>query len=303
MLLNGILLALLTGALWSLVGVFYNMIAKWKLSVFNISIVTSCISMAVFLTCVTKTGALLSGEIAAPGWNFTVFVVLAGFINMAGSLFLQRSMVHGKSAVTWAIGQSALVIPFVAMTLIYSESWSWTKIGGTAAVLVGMAVLGCRPGKSGAEAPNPKRGIAYALIAFAVLGIAQSMTAATGHFAYHDAGNVRAPLMTAGSFLAILCGKACLRDRGFRIDRKALLLIVLIALEGVVAMWLSFLAIDVLSEIKMGGIMYPVAVGMCIAGYSVFSMTFFHEKPNRFAVGGTLAILIGILIYCAAALI
>jgi len=300
--LTGLVLAFVVGILWSFVGVFYKLIAKYDLSVFNISLAGSVFSFFITLIFITKTGAFCTGEIALPGWKYILFVLAATGINMAGSLVLQRSMVHGKSGVTWAIGQSALIIPFLSITLIFGEPWSAIKVGGTLAVILGMIVLSMRPGGKDEQLPRPLYGIVLALIAFFVLGIAQSMTSATSFFDYEDKGDLRPLLAVIGSAFVTVCGKYIMKDYGFRLNKKALIIIVLQAVQGVIATWLSYVAMDKLKSVGMNGVFYPIAVGTCIAGYSIYSVVFFKEKSNVFLVTGTAAILTGIAIYCVAAM-
>ncbi len=296
----GLTLTLIIGFFWSLIGVYYKAIAKWKLSFFDISLVNGSFSMLILLCFVSKPLALASGEIPPPSWSFVLFLLIGSGINTLGSLFLQRSMVWGKSSVTWAIGQSALIIPFLAITLIFSEPWSIPKIFGTASVIGGMIVLSMRPGGQD-EAPRPQYGVLLALIAFTVLGIGQSMLSAQSYWGYDDAGDIRGPIQLAGSFLVVLTAKFVMRDFGFSFNKKALLIIGLMILQGVLTTFLQFRAMDHLKACGMNGVFFPVAVGTCIAGYSIWSMLFFKEKLNIPIVAGTLTILAGILVYCLAA--
>ena len=306
--LSGFLLTLAVGFLWSFVGLFFKAMEKWKLSVCNISLVTNVFTGVIILCFVTDSVSFIRGTLELPDLFYILFMTAAGFINMSGSLILQRSMLYGKSSSVWAIGQSALMIPFISITLIYSESWTFWKISGTLAVLCGMFFLSRRGGKDDApsvvstDAAKVKegilpRGILLALYAFLVLGIAQSMTAATSHFSYIDKGSIRQALMVAGSFCALLAGKIFLRDRGFSMNRKALMLIIFMAVENSMAFYLQFKALDELKSCGMSGLFYPVAVGTCIGCYSLWSYIFLREKWSIFTLGGTLSILTGIVLY------
>lgn len=298
--ITGLIFTLLIGIFWSLVGVYYRAIAKWKLSFFDISLVTGVSSMIFLLACITDTGALLHGEITAPSCFFILFVLAGGAVNMLGGLFLQRSMVWGKSSVTWAIGQSALIIPFTAITLIFHEPWSILKISGTIAVVAGMLLLSMRPGGT-AEAPRPRYGVLLALTAFCLLGIGQTILSAQSFSGYDDAAGIRAPLQVAGSFLAVLTAKFAMHDRGFKLNRKVLLLLLLMTLQGVLTTVLQFYALDALKECGMNGVFFPVAVGTCIAGYSVWSVAIYKEHLSLPVIAGTLTILAGIAAYCLTA--
>lgn len=294
----GLLLTFAVGILWSLVGVYYKLMAKWDLSVFNISLVTGGMSLLVLTgnLIFNLSGGGSGAAVPLPDAGYLLFVLASGFVNSGGSLILQRSMVHGKSCVTWAIGQSALVIPFLSITLIFGEPWNLYRVAGTAIILAGMVILSLRSGGDSA-APRPGYGIALALIAFAVLGLAQSMTAATSFFRYEDSAGVRPVLQSIGALLAVVAGKMLLHDKGFRLNSKALNIILLLVIQGVIATLLQFKALDLLKADNMNNAFFPIAIGICIAGYSIWSMAFFREKPNRYIIAGTLGILAGIAAY------
>lgn len=294
----GLLLTFAVGILWSLVGVYYKLMAKWDLSVFNISLVTGGMSLLVLTgnLIFNLSGGGSGSAVPLPDAGYLLFVLASGFVNSGGSLILQRSMVHGKSCVTWAIGQSALVIPFLSITLIFGEPWNLYRVAGTAIILSGMVILSLRSGGDSA-APRPGYGIALALIAFAVLGLAQSMTAATSFFRYEDSAGVRPVLQSIGALMAVVAGKMLLHDKGFRLNSKALKIIFLLVIQGVIATLLQFKALDLLKADNMNNAFFPIAIGICIAGYSIWSMVFFREKPNRYIIAGTLGILAGIAAY------
>ncbi|MBO4647863.1 MAG: DMT family transporter [Lentisphaeria bacterium] len=295
--ITAILLTLTVGILWSLVGLFYKMIAQYKLSVFNISCVTNLVSLTVMSFLLGRELFRLPEIPVPPAW-FVLFMLFAGFINCAGSLMLQRSMVYGRSGVTWAIGQSSLVVPFVVITLIFSEVWSPFRLTGTALVLGGMATLGLRKESGSDSAPRPQYGIVLSLIAFAVLGAAQSMMSASSYLPFADDAGMRPVLLSAGSISAILLGKWLLHDRGWAFSRRAWLIVLGLSLEGVAALYLQFRALDLLKASGMNSIFFPIAIGTCIAVYSVWAVVLFREKLDRRTVGGTLLILAGIAFYC-----
>ena len=61
--LLGFIFCFLVGFLWTCVGVFYKMMAQWKLSIFDISLVTCPCTLILTILFYTKTGAFLSGEL------------------------------------------------------------------------------------------------------------------------------------------------------------------------------------------------------------------------------------------------
>ena len=297
----GLLLCFVVGILWTCVGVFYKMMAQWKLSVFDISLVTCPSTILLTLLFYTKTGAFLSGELEFPDWTYVLYMIVAGGVNMGGCLILQRSMLYGKSAVTWAIGQSALIIPFLAITLIFAEPWSGLKILGTLAILAGMIAFSGRNESKNDVLQRSRYGLILALIAFAVLGIAQTMLSGASYLNCKDPGRIRPVLALIGSFSAVCIGKISLKQRGFHLERKALLLIGLILIQNSLVTCIQFVAMDHLAACRMNAVFFPFAIGVCIGGYALCSVVFFKEKTTKLIRLGILLILTGILMFCLSA--
>jgi drug/metabolite transporter (DMT)-like permease len=296
----GLLLTCGVGLLWSFVGVFYKLMANWKLNPYNVNIITVFTGIVMNLIFVTKTGDFITGKMDFPTWGYVFFVMIAGFVNAGGSYILQRSMVYGNSGVTWAIGQSALIIPFLSITIIYSEPWNLFKLAGTGAIVLGMITIAARNLQKGqtADAPKPRYGIQLALTSFVVLGIAQSMTSATSFMTYTDPGLCRPLLIGIGSLFAAIAGKIYLKDKGFYFPKKLYPVVILLAAQGVIVAVMQFFALDYLKACGMNGIFFPIAIGLCIAGYSVWSVLFFKEKSSRLFFAGVAMILTGIACYC-----
>lgn len=296
----GLLLTCGVGLLWSFVGVYFKLMANWKLNPYNVNIITVLIGIVINLTFVTKTGDFISGKMLFPTWGYVLFVMMASFVNASGSYILQHSMLYGKSGVTWAIGQSALIIPFFSITILYSEPWNLFKLAGTGAIVAGMITIAIRnmQKSQAADAPNPRYGLQLALAAFVVLGIAQSMTSATSFLSYSDPGVCR-PLITGiGGLFAAIAGKIYLKDKGFYFPKRLYPVALLLAIQSVVVTVMQFFALDHLKACGMNGIFFPVAIGLCIAGYSIWSVLFFKEKSSRLFYAGVAMILAGIAGFC-----
>ena len=297
----GLLLTLGIGLLWSLVGVYYKLMANWKLNPYNVGIITGLIGILLTLTFVTKTGKFIAGDVALPSWGYALFVLFAGFANTGGCYILQRSMLYGKSGVTWAIGQCALIVPFFTITIIFSEPWDMLKLAGTAAIVAGMITIAAgNSQKQQNDAPKPRYGLQLAVVSFAVLGLAQSMTSATSFMTYTDPGICRPFIAGIGGILATITGKIYLKDKGFYFPKKLFWVVLLLAMQAVIVQAMQFFALDRLKACGMNGVFFPIAIGLCIAGYSVWSVVFFKEKSSRLFFGGVAAILAGIACFCIA---
>lgn len=299
---TGILLTLLIGFCWSLVGIYYKLVGKWNLNIFDQGLIGLVFSIPMTLIFFVKTPALISGEIPLPGPSYWLYIIAAALLNSAGGVLLQKSMYYGKSCIAWAIAQSALIVPFIGITLVFNEPWNLIKVGGTVAVVLGMAALSLKPSSPDEQIPRPMLGLLLAIVAFFVIGAAQWMTSSSSFLEYDDKGNLRAFLTLVGGIFVSVGGKLATRDFKLTITKRGVLLVAWLASQTACVYFLQFIAMDALKTVGMNGIFYPLAGGTCIAGYSIYSFTFFKEKINRFVIIGTLLIIGGIFTYCFAIL-
>ncbi|MBO5695719.1 MAG: hypothetical protein J6S98_09980 [Lentisphaeria bacterium] len=293
---TGILLTLFIGFLWSLVGIAYKFIAKENLSVFDIALVNAFLTIVVLLSILGWN--IHTDGASMPDAGFCWLVIAGGCINAAGGYVLQWSMKYCRSSVAWAIGQSALIIPFLSITLIFNEAWLALKVIGTVVIIGGMLVLSFSPAKKTQEMPRPTYGIVLALISFLVLGIGQAMLSATSYMPFEDTAGYRPVLAAFGGLAAVIGGKIAVKEKGFRITKKALCVIVFYLVQGVISQTVQYHAMDALKVVGMNACFFPIAIGTCIALYSVWSVTVFKESTNRYVIGGTAAIVCGIAAYC-----
>lgn len=299
---TGILLTLLIGFCWSLVGIYYKLVGKWNLNIFDQGLIGLVFSIPMTLIFFVKTPALISGEIPLPGPSYWLYIIAAALLNSAGGVLLQKSMYYGKSCIAWAIAQSALIVPFIGITLVFNEPWNLIKVGGTVAVVLGMAALSLKPSSPDEQIPRPMLGLLLAIVAFFVIGAAQWMTSSSSFLEYDDKGNLRAFLTLVGGIFVSVGGKLATRDFKLKITTRGVLLVAWLASQTACVYFLQFIAMDNLAKEGMNGIFYPLAGGTCIAGYSVYSFTFFKEKINRYVIIGTSLIIGGIFTYCFAIL-
>ncbi len=300
--ISGILLAILIGFFWSLVGIYYKLVGKWNLNIFDQGIIGLCFSIPLTLIFFMKTPELCSGAIPLPGPSYWLYMIGAALLNSLGGVLLQKSMYYGKSGVTWAIAQSALIVPFVGITLIFGEPWNLIKVGGTVAVVLGMAALSFKPSSPDEKIPRPMLGLLLAIVAFFVIGLAQGMTSASSFLDYDDKGNFRAFLTVIGGIFVSFGGKLATRDFKINVTLRGVLLVAWLSSQTAMVYFLQFIVMDKLASVGMNGIFYPLACGTCIAGYSIYSVTIFKEKINAFVLIGTALIIGGIFTYCFAIL-
>ena len=297
--LVGILLTLFVGFLWSLVGVCFKYIAKEQLSIFDVSLITSTFNLIILASIL---GVNLHGqgaEAVMPGMGYVLFVLAAAILSVIGNFILQWSMKYCNSSVCWAIGQSSLIVPFLAITFIFREELVLFKGIGTLVILGGMVLLSISSKGEVKEGGNKSfLGVLLALLSFAAMGVAGAMLSATSYLSYEDTAGFRPVLFMIAGYITIAGGKIITKEKGFKFNRKALGIIIIYCLQGLLGQILQYAAMDKLRVVGMNGCFYPIAVGTCIALYSIWSIVLFREKTNRITILGTLAVLFGVCAYC-----
>ncbi len=91
----GIILSLLTGVSFIMVGALYSYAGN-RIRMIDAMLVYNWILVAVLLP--------FCRTIAAVPWGLSLLMVFTGAINIAAMLLLQKAMVSGNSGIAWAIG-------------------------------------------------------------------------------------------------------------------------------------------------------------------------------------------------------
>lgn len=293
------MLSLATGFIWIFIGVVFSYAAKNKLNIINLNILSSIITIILLPVFITDGSGFLSGG-NYPPMLYILLVIIAGAFNMTGMILIQGAMKYGHNSVTWAIGQSALIIPFFCGLFLLGEKAELLKILGAFLVVGGIITLSRI--KSGNEnsphESNNRKWLAMTLSAFLIVGIAQALQAATPYFSYQDDFGIRPMLIMLGSMLAVVAGRLILRDGKFSMTRIMFILALILVAINIACLKLLFMAIDSLASVNMVAAVYPIAIGTCITGFAIYSMAVLKEKVNALIFGGTALIVAGIICFC-----
>lgn len=218
---------------------------------------------------------------------------LASTLNNIGHLLMMYNMKTGHKGASWAIGQSAMIIPFATSTFLWNEQcglWGWLGIGS---VVGGIALLATSRRGEHNEKIN-LRWLLLTLFNFVLYGCSQTLTSAPSQWeGFSDVAHLRPVLqmfVTALFFLLIiLCKK-----KGF--DRRA------IPLGGVygailcASYILIFWLLDHMASLGFSRVVWPMAIGTCIIGFSLYSRFQIKEPFNGRDLTGLSAILGGLVL-------
>ena len=288
------LFAVAVGILWSFTGIFYQKINSCKLDIYRVWISCALISILfAVLSGITDLPGLCSGRIPLPPAGYIIFFLCAGTLNLSGSLTMFHALRRGNPGTAWAIGQSALIVPLIALAIWYKEPLPTHNLIGITLIIAGIAAMA--GDKKNGENPTQRAGIYLAILAFCITGSAGTMVASSGYFTYNDCGNLRTVLTLSGYALSALIWKVAARDFNFKLSKAALKIIALMSLSTCAGLFLQFKALDHLAARQSGGIFFPLAIGVCIAGFTLYTIVIKHERYSKCATAGLAAVICGII--------
>jgi len=303
---NAMVLLTVTGIVWALIGVVYSGVVSKKINILNLSLLYTPILIFVNFFFFADLDKIFSAGFTPPALDFFGLIVVGGAINIVGMLLMQFGMKYGNNGFVFAIGQSALVLPFVIILAMYRETPDIAKVIGTVCVLIGVALIGFQSGseqksdlKEGGNTPQNKKNylwLVFALLAFFTIGISQAMFSSTGYI--EDAYSLRPAFLALGAFLGSVLCKAYFPDEKFSVTKPMLLFSFFLILVGMASAKLSFAAIDAMGELKLASMTYPIATGICIVTFALYSIFVLKEKTHRMGLAGLAAIVLGVLLFC-----
>ena len=286
---QGILVALVTGAIWCGVGVAYSRAAEKKEG-FHLFLLLSALCFLL-----TSWGAERPGAAPLPELlTVAALMIPAGLLSQFGFLALCGAMRRGSHGVSWGIAQSAMLCPFAAGILLFGEAATPWRLAGMAILLGSLVPLGWPSCTERAAGRAHRIFLLFAFLAFLLLGAQQTLTLVPNRLPGLGPAALswRIPLLSLGGLIWIVV-VIRRRELGFRsVLPLALLYGVLVA----AGQWTMFRAIDLLSHAGAAGVAYPVAIGGCIALFFLYAKWIRGEKTGVTGTAGILLAGLGILL-------
>ena len=285
--LTGILMLLGTGLAWAFVGVIVSLTAKARYNMVTVFTMQSLMSLVVSLIIFPDYGGL-----AANGnsdlWMLAAVMLAAGLTGSIGILTLQRAMRAGHHGISWSVGQSALIVPFLAAVIFFDEPAPLLRLCGVLAILGSLIILGMarqnEPVKETDGAVKSSLCFVLALLALVIFGVQQTLTTVPSHLAtMTDTMNLRIPLMYIGGGVVFVF--LWLR-KPVRPERREVVLALIATAIGITSYFLLFLGLDSLAVARATSIGYPVATGTCIIGFVAYSFLVMREACTPWHIAG-----------------
>jgi drug/metabolite transporter (DMT)-like permease len=278
----GIVCVTLTGLIWATIAVIQSRVARSGRSIpsfyaagFSLAAVISWVIFPEWSEGAGRPGPLL--------WAVVLWVGLSGLNNGAGKALVIGAMRHGHKAVTLALSQATMLVPFLGGVALWGERPSGLGWAGVAAAGAGAVLLALhrRPGRE--DESCDRLWLPLALLAFAIIGSGRTLFVASTHWGDGPALSLRTPVaLTAAGGIHV----AIMLARRTPYDRKLLKLSVVFSLLAVVGYELMFTGTGLLEQEGLSGLAFPVGVAVSIAAFSAYSRFVLREPYNPHSLAG-----------------
>lgn len=273
----GISFTILTGLIWVGTGAIISLVMRRKLDYSRCMLFSGLLSSLLSAIFYIRWDVLLAG-LPPYFYGLLLCFLFAGIGQACGFEVMLRAMRTGPHAIVWAIVQAALVIPFIANLVLWHAPVRLSGILGLLVVLGGIILLSRVKVKQTADAGTGGHWLVLTLAAFLCIGAQQTLcTYPSQWVGWEDTANLRPTLlvlMTAVGWFCIRCFTRPTRGRGIFVPALAL------SVCGLSSSLLLFLAMDSLRSDQMTAIVFPAAIGTCIAGFALYGRFALREPVS-----------------------
>ena len=293
-----ILLAISTGLIWSLSGVVMSRATRLDFNIGQYFVANSLFSALLVMVVLVDWPVLLTG-VPARLMELTLVLLGAGGMNAAGLVLLQRAMQYGHNGLSWTLAQAALVIPFVAGMVFWDVSSRFAQWMGVGLIVLGMLLAVLKTSSNAESVVDRKRycWLGFTLSAFLCIGISQTLQGVPSYWrGWSDTAQLRVGLLAWGNVFGFLFLTPLLGTRSWRPRRPIVFWAGGMAVLGIIGAKMLFVVLDGLAHYGTGSIGFPLIVGSCIAGFSLFSLVVLREKSSLLHWLGLAATLSGIIV-------
>lgn len=282
-----ILLLLTTGVIWGFVGVFFGKAPKEKDKLYTWFALNGIIFAAlVFLT--RRPDPAPAGEVV----RLALFIAPSAILDLLSFLLLKLAMERGSQGVAWCIMQSAMIVPFLGSLIFLdnkASSWQWS---GMALIAASLLIFGVAKHTAGGSKRSDALFFRYVFLAFALTGAAQFLRVIPGSAGF-SAETLSWRLTLQAPYGMLFWLGVCWQKRSFcprPVWKHSLIYGIIVTLGQV----FFYLGTDAADKLKMTAIIYPVAMGTCIAFFSLYCFFIRKEQVSRLSWTAITATIAGI---------
>lgn len=295
--MTGFLLVIAAGFCWIGVGIS---VSKCSGRGWNYNIVQGLNYLGATLIC----AMILAGRRAfgsaweTPGWG-VLMSCLAGIANFYTYVFTSKAMQRGPNGLVWGIMQGGMIGSFLMGVICFGEKAAPLRVLGLALILGGILTMGlCKDRKSGSA--GGKNWVFPSLGAFLLVMVTHCCNTLPSYFP-ETAGN--SPVFrTMGLYFGGVVGfvltalPGMIRSHDFGGRGEWITAGILMVLNTSASVFLFYRGLDLLAKAGCGGLGYPIAIGVCVIGFSLYSLLILKEKIVRLSLAGLIAVCLGIIV-------
>lgn len=284
----GILFLILTGLSWIVIGLVISGAARREL---NLGLTQFLAGLFIVLGSLALSGL----HFGSFSWPILLGMAVAGGGNYFTYICIQRGMKSGPNGLVWSVVQSALIFPFLMGTIFFAVPCTIGKAGGCILILAGVILSGAAKPDTRQGTPS-RRWLLWAVAAWLLAGATQCLVSLPSYFAAGQGTDVSLKVIAlqAGSCAAFLASR--LRRSAPWDDRRIIGFALVLALMTLLPQYYFFYrGLDIVTEHGAGSIGYPLTLGICIAGFALYSLVVLKERATLTAVGTIVLIILGSL--------
>ena len=291
---SGFLLVIIAGVCWIGVGIS---VSKCSERGWNYDIIQGLSYLGATMLCalILAGSAPRSGGGPVFGWGFWLSF-LAGITNFYTYVFTSKAMKRGPNGLVWGIMQAGMIGSFLMGMIFFGEKAAPLRIIGLVLILGGIMLMGMS--KDSKPREKGENWLLPALAAFLLVMLTHSCNALPSYLSASETDSiVRTMGLYFGGFIgfALTTLPGMIRRRNFGGKAEWINAVILTILNTSASLFFFFRGLNLLAENGCGGLGYPIATGVCVVGFSLYSLLFLKEKIARMSLAGLIAVCFGIV--------
>ena len=288
--LNGSILTIATGVIWTLVAVIYSAVAGKQKNFTGFMFFYSVVfAVLIWLFQPPQTASV--AEISKVAYC----IVPSALLGQLGFFALYLAMKKGSHAVAWTFTQSAMVMPFLGSWIFFDSQVKWFNFAGLLLIVLALCGLGkSKKDKSADEHKKFLSALIFSLTALLLTGLSQFSSLLPGELGMsQEALSWRLPINTVAG--VVIWGTGALIVKA-KTDRQIIKYGTVYGLVVAAGQVVLYMAIDALTPIEMVAIVYPAALSICIILFAVYCAIFRKEKLSKPVIASLVLLLSGVIL-------
>ena len=298
---TGFLLVFIAGFFWIGIGVA---VSKCSARGWNYNIVQGLtyLGSAVICAVILAGKSISSGSSGISGFGF-LMCCLGGLVNFYNYVLTAKAMQRGPNGLVWGIMQAGLVGTFLMGVIFFGEKPAPLRLAGLLMIISGVLVMGVAKNKKDSARTfevTSKSWVLFSLGAMLLSMVTQCCNILPSYFP--EMGKNGAVSRTLGMYSGGVFGFAfttlpgMIRSKNFGGAGEWITAGILMITNTSASLFFFYRGLDLLTRNGCGGLGYPVAIGVCVIGFSLYSLLALKEKFARLSLAGLTAVCLGIIV-------